>query len=122
MSDSEDQATEKLAKHLSLTYAALCHLAANLPIPVTLPRRGVSNIEATPAVRRMMELAEFQPMPEDQQGELFAICAFWLGALDLFGMLVSNEFHSTRASSVAANILMAEQHMLDLTEWIVDQD
>ncbi|MEU1155759.1 hypothetical protein ABZ369_22460 [Streptomyces sp. NPDC005918] len=122
MSDFEDQAMTKLANHLARTYVALAHIAANLPIPVTLPTGDVSNIEAIPAVRRMMELADDQPMPEEQQAELYAICSFWLGALDLYGMLAMVEFHSSRAHSVAANLLMAENHMLDLTEWIIEQD
>lgn len=122
MSDQEDQALEKISAHLSRTYQALCHLAVNLPVPVTLPTRGVTNIEAVPAVRRLMELAEDQPMPEEQQATLFATCAFWLGALDLYALLVANEFHTSRAHSAAANLLMVDDHMLSLTEWIIEQD
>ncbi|MFF1416553.1 hypothetical protein [Streptomyces sp. NPDC058280] len=120
MADFEDHVMQTLANHLSRTYAALATLCLNLPIEITLPTGAVSNIEATPAVRRVMDITEDQPMPEQQMAQLFAVCAFWLGALDLYGLL-AHEFHSARAHSAAANLLMAEDHMMDLATWLADQ-
>ncbi|WP_267244367.1 hypothetical protein [Streptomyces sp. PR69] len=121
MSDFEDQAMKRLSAHLSSTYAALAALCLNLPVPITLPTGAVSNIEATPAVRRIMEIVEDQPMPEAQQASLFAACAFWLGALDLYGLLAQGEFSDARAHSAAANLLMASDTMSDVAEWLGDQ-
>ncbi|MFD7016104.1 hypothetical protein [Streptomyces sp. NPDC059928] len=122
MSDNQDEVMETLAAHLSRAYSALATICLNLPIPVTLPATGaVSNLEAVPAVRRVMDIAEDQPMPEQQQATLFAICAFWLAGLDLYGLLAINEFHIARANSAAANLLMADDHMLDLGVWLFEQ-
>jgi hypothetical protein len=120
MSDFEDYATEKLAAHISRVYVALATLCLNLPIPVTLPTGEISNVEAIPAVRRTMDLIIDQPMPEENQAQLFAACALWLGAMDIYGLLVGHEFHSARAHSAAANLLMAEGSMLDIAEWLAN--
>lgn len=120
MSDFEDETTGKLAAHLSTSYTVLATVCLNLPIPVTLPTGAVSNVEVVPAVRRIMEIVEDQPMPQQQQATLFAVCAFWLGALDIYSLLIRDEFATARANSVAANLLMAEDHMMDLTVWLAD--
>jgi hypothetical protein len=119
MADSEDQAMKTLAHHLSRSYVVLTTLCLNLPVPVTLPTGAVSNVEVIPAIRRVMEIAEDQPMPESHQAELFAACAFWLGALDLYGLLVHN-FHTSRAHSAAANLIMCDSTMEDLVDWLAD--
>ncbi|MFC7869651.1 hypothetical protein ACFUS2_00625 [[Kitasatospora] papulosa] len=121
MSDFEELATRKIAAHLSVTYSGLATLCAALPIPVTLPTGAVSNLEAIPAVRRLMDITEDQPLPEQQQATLFAVGAFWLGAMDSYSLLVREEFHSARAHSAVAALLMADDHMMDLTVWLADQ-
>lgn len=122
MSDFEEFVMTKLAAHLSRTYSGLATLCLNLPVPVSLPTGAISNVEAIPAVRRAMEIAEEQPMPEDNQAELHAACAFWLGAMDLFGLLAGHEFHETRAVSAAACLIQAESILLDLAEWLGSLD
>ncbi|TXL91598.1 hypothetical protein [Streptomyces sp. IB2014 016-6] len=119
MADSEDQAMKTLARHLSQAYTVLATLCLNLPVPVTLPTGAVSNLEVVQAVRRMMEITEDQPMPEEQQASLFAACSFWLGALDLYGVL-TREFHTARAHSAAANLIMCDDTMHDLIVWLAD--
>ncbi|MER7807904.1 hypothetical protein [Streptomyces sp900116325] len=120
MSDFEDQAMRKMAAHLSESYSSLATICLNLPVPVTLPTGTVSNLEVVPAIRRVMDIVEDQPMPELQQATLLAICAFWLGAMDIYSLLVREEFHTARAHSAAANILMAEDHLQDLAVWLAD--
>ncbi|MFD8687834.1 hypothetical protein [Streptomyces sp. NPDC059651] len=120
MSDFEDGAMGKMAAHLSTSYTVLATVCLNLPIPVTLPTGAVSNVEVVPAVRRLMDITEDQPMPEIQQATLFAVCAFWLGGMDIYSLLVREEFNLARAHSVAANLLMAEDHLMDLTVWLKD--
>lgn len=121
MSDFEDLAMRKIAQHLSVTYSGLVTICAALPIPVALPTVAVSNLEAVPAVRRLMDITEDQPLPEQQQATLFAIAAFWLGAMDSYSLLHREEFHSARAHSAAAALLMADDHLMDLTVWLADQ-
>ncbi|MFE7128944.1 hypothetical protein [Streptomyces sp. NPDC057617] len=120
MSDFEDQVMRKLSTHLSVAYSGLIAVCAALPVPIALPTGEVSNLDAAPAVSRVMELAEDQPIPEAEQARLFSACAFWLGALDLYGLL-TREFTVARGYSVAANALMAESHMQDLGAWLADQ-
>ncbi|MFE9296579.1 hypothetical protein [Streptomyces niveus] len=119
MADSEDQAMKKLAQHLSMSYVVLATLCINLPIAVTLPTGEVSNVDIVPAIRRTMEIIEDQPMPEEQQATLFAACSFWLGAVDLYGLL-TRDFHTARAHSAAACLLMCDDVMGDLIEWLTD--
>ncbi|MGW7198473.1 hypothetical protein [Streptomyces chryseus] len=120
MSDFEEQAMNKLATDIGQLYSGLVTVCLNLPVMVTLPTGEVSNVDMVPAVRRVMDLIEDQPMPEDQQATLFACCAFWLGALDLFGLLVVEGFDKARAHSAAANVVMAEQHLMSVTLWLAD--
>ncbi|WP_052744213.1 hypothetical protein [Streptomyces odonnellii] len=120
MSDYEEQVKHTLSAHLSRAYSGLVAICAALPVPIALPTGEVSNLDTTPAVSRVMELAEDQPMPEEQQAHLFASCSFWLGALDLYGLLTLS-FSTARGYAVAANILMAESHMEDLGAWLADQ-
>ncbi|MER7814524.1 hypothetical protein [Streptomyces sp. NPDC096153] len=120
MSDSEDQMMENLAHRLAVSYSALATLCQNLPIEVTIPTGEVSNSEIVPALRRVMEIVEDQPMPRSQQNLLHAACAYWLGAMDLYGLLATVEFHSARGHSVAACLVMADDMMRLLTAWLAD--
>lgn len=120
MSDFEDEAMRKMAAHLSTSYTVLATVCLNLPIPVTLPTGAVSNVEVVPAIRRVMDIVEDQPMPQTQQATLFAVCAFWLAGMDIYTLLAREEFNIARAHSVAANLLMAEDHLMDLTVWLAD--
>ncbi|MFB6950194.1 hypothetical protein ACFCXP_11240 [Streptomyces niveus] len=119
MADSEDQAMERLAHHISMTYGVLATLCLSLPVAVTLPTGLVSNLDVVPAVRRMMDIIEDQPMPEEQQATLFAACSFWLGAMDLYGLL-TRDFHIARANSAAACLLMCDDTMNDLIVWLAE--
>ncbi|MFJ1581573.1 hypothetical protein [Streptomyces sp. NPDC088182] len=121
MSDFDDQAMGRLSTHVSLAYAALAAACAALPVPITLPIGKVSNVETGPAVARVMDLVRDQPMPEEQQAQLFAVCAFWLAALDLYGLLVKEGFTNARAHSAAANLLMAEDQLGDVLSWLREQ-
>ncbi|MEV4974432.1 hypothetical protein [Streptomyces scopuliridis] len=121
MSDFEDQSMSRLSAHVSVAYAALATACAILPVPVTLPTGTVSNVEAAPAVARAMDLVQDQPMPEEQQAQIFAACAFWLAALDLYGLLVKEGFTRARAHSTAANLLMAEDQLGDMLAWLREQ-
>ncbi|MEU2180092.1 hypothetical protein [Streptomyces thermolilacinus] len=120
MSDSQDQAMERLANHLARTYVALATLCLNLPLPITLPTGMISQDDVVPAIRRVMDICEDIPMPEDQQATLFAGCAFWLGAMDLYELL-ADDFNMARAHSAAACILMADDNLTDMALWLRDQ-
>ncbi len=123
MSDFEERAMRKIAAHMSVTYSNLVTVCLNLPLPVTLPTGEVSNLETVPAVRRLMTLTLDQPMPEEMKAHLFAVAAFWLGAMDCYGLLFREEvWEVSRAHSAAANLLMADGHLEDLAAWLGDQE
>ncbi|MFE5771429.1 hypothetical protein ACFQ7O_24050 [Streptomyces sp. NPDC056485] len=119
MSDIADEMRNQLGAHLTRAYGALVTVSLNLPVPVTLPDGVVTNMEAVPAVRRLLEIVEDQPMPEEAQANLFAACAFWLGAEDLFRLLCTEEFNGARAHSCAANLIMTEETLEDVTNFLL---
>ncbi|MFI7014400.1 hypothetical protein [Streptomyces sp. NPDC050164] len=120
MADSEDFVMGHLASRLGEIYTALALLCMSLPVEIVLPVGAVTNIETIPAVRRVAEIVEDQPMPEEVQAELYASCVFWLGAMDLYGIL-TQDYHSVRAQSALANLITAEQSAREVAEWIKDQ-
>ncbi|MEU9000524.1 hypothetical protein [Streptomyces sp. NPDC048551] len=117
MSDIEDAMRQELGAHLVQAYGDLATVALNLPIPVALPSGIVSNVEAVPAVRRLLEITRDQPMPEEPQATLFAACAFWLGAEELFRLLCA-EFIEARAHACAANLITADGALEDLANFL----
>ncbi|MFM9675788.1 hypothetical protein [Streptomyces brasiliscabiei] len=120
MADSQDMTMRHLASRLSDIYTAIALLCMSLPVEIIIPIGSVSNVEAIPAVRRVAEIVEDQPMPEEVQAELFASCVFWLAAIDLYGLL-TQDFHEARAQSALANLIMAEDSAKMVAAWIKDQ-
>ncbi|WEH40782.1 hypothetical protein [Streptomyces sp. AM 2-1-1] len=120
MSDFEEMAMRKLSAHLSTTYSSIATACAALPIPVIIPTGAVSNLEAVPAMRRVLALAADQPMPELHQAELFGAAAHWLGAMDSYSLLIREEFHEARTYSAAANLIAADGAVMDLAVWLAD--
>ncbi|MDX3831375.1 hypothetical protein [Streptomyces europaeiscabiei] len=120
MADSQDMAMSYLASRIGDIYTAIALLCMSLPVEIVLPIGSVSNIEVIPAVRRVAEIVEDQPMPEEVQAELFASCVFWLAAIDLYGLL-TQDFHEVRVQSALANLIMAEDSAKAVAVWIKDQ-
>ncbi|MEV5606998.1 hypothetical protein [Streptomyces sp. NPDC052225] len=121
MADSEDLNIEELARKLSLTYQGLVLCCEQLPIPVALPRHGATNVEAEPAVRRVAELADDQPMPEEIKAHLFTAAIFWLSGLDVFRVLVMDGWHDARGLQVIGCLVVAQEALSDLGEWLIEQ-
>lgn len=120
MADSQDMTMGYLASRIGDIYTAIALLCMSLPVEIVLPIGSVSNVEVIPAVRRVAEIVEDQPMPEEVQAELFASCVFWLAAIDLYGLL-TQDFHEVRVQSALANLIMAEDSAKVVAAWIKDQ-
>lgn len=120
MADSQDMAMGHLAARLGDIYTAIALLCMSLPVEIIIPIGSVSNVEVIPAVRRVAEIIDDQPMPEEVQAELFASCVFWLAAIDLYGLL-TQDFHEARVQSALANLIMAEDSAKMVAVWIKDQ-
>ncbi|MEU2180091.1 hypothetical protein [Streptomyces thermolilacinus] len=122
MSDSQEKMLEELGRRLGQVYGALAAACESLPVlPISIPLDGrVSNLEAVPAVRRAAELAEEVPMPEDQQAQLFTASTMWLAAMDLYALLVRTEYIEARAQGCIGCIIVAEDALIFLMEWLAD--
>jgi len=120
MADSQDMEMGRLASRIGEIYTALALICMSLPVEIVLPIGSVSNIETIPAVRRVVEIVEDQPMPEEVQAELYASCIFWLAAIDLYGLL-TEDYHEARVQSALANLIMADDSAGMVAEWIKDQ-
>ncbi|MBP2583382.1 hypothetical protein J3A78_003860 [Streptomyces sp. PvR006] len=118
MSDYQDEIMGRIARDLSLTYTILVKACANLPLPITLPTGEISNLDAVPAVRRVSEIVEDIPMPQDAQAALFASCCFWLASMDLYGLLCQ-DFHQARAHSALATLIVTTDSLAELGDWLL---
>ncbi|MFF1416551.1 hypothetical protein [Streptomyces sp. NPDC058280] len=119
MSDSEDATMELLTHRLTTTYTGLVATCATLPIPITLPTGDVSSKDLIPAVRRIVEIVEEQPVPEDQQAQLFTGAVLWLAAADLYSMLIKGEFIEARAAGALGTPMIANDALHALGEWLL---
>ncbi|CAM5366743.1 hypothetical protein SCALM49S_04558 [Streptomyces californicus] len=88
------------AHRLTTAYGGLVACCAQLPLPIALPTGAVTNLEMIPAVRRIEQLAEEQPMPEAQQSALYTGAILWLAAADLYRLLVEEGYVEARAAGV----------------------
>ncbi|MEU0084912.1 hypothetical protein [Streptomyces sp. NPDC006274] len=118
MADSQDEMMEHIAFRLSVIYTGLVACCEALPLPISLPTGAVSNLETVPAVRRVSEIAEEVPIPEDHQAQLFTAAILWLAAMDLYGLLVKMEYSEPRAHGALAAMLIAHDAVTDLAEWL----
>lgn len=124
MSDFEDETRNHLSALIAVAYRDLTVICENLPISITMTApvdKTVVLSDAIPAVRRVMILIEEQPLPETQKDMIVSACAYWLGAVDIFTMLVVNGFHTARALSAAAVLDDADKHLTAISTWLADR-
>ncbi|MEV7422852.1 hypothetical protein [Streptomyces sp. NPDC091212] len=117
MSDNSDRMIERIGDKIGYTYAALVVVCAALPVPVALPKGIVTSEEIIPAVRRVVEIIDEIPLPEGQQAELFTAAVLWLGAVDLYELLLHTPFEASRAASAMGILLVAVDTLKDLAAW-----
>ncbi|MFC8676704.1 hypothetical protein ACFUEN_28965 [Streptomyces griseorubiginosus] len=124
MADSNDLSHEGIATKLATQYAVLVRACEMLPIPIALPEPNafMSNVEMVPAVRRVADIADAQPIPEEIQSHLFTAAIFWLTGMDLLGMLVTNEWNEIRAFQALAALSMSGSALADLGVWVLEQE
>ncbi|MCX4575628.1 hypothetical protein OHB41_21030 [Streptomyces sp. NBC_01571] len=123
MADSGDLSIEAIARKIAGQYAVLQISCEMLPVPIALPEASVtlSNLDTIPAVQRVVDLAEEQPMPEEVQAHLFTAAIFWLTAMDLLGIIVANEWTDARAYQALGALSISGDALKDLGTWLVDQ-
>jgi hypothetical protein len=119
MADRNDEVMGALAFTVSQVYSLLVHVCGMLPVPIGLPvDHHIPTSLAVPAIRRITEVAQDQPMGEDQMLKLYGASIYLLAAIDLYG-LCSASYHDTRADAVAANLLLAEEDLESLEIWLM---
>ncbi|MFJ2432955.1 hypothetical protein ACIOWM_07055 [Streptomyces anulatus] len=121
MSDHEDEMMATAVHRLTTTYGGLVACCAQLPLPIALPTGVVTNLEMIPAVRRIEQLAEEQPMPEDQQSALYTAAVLWLAAADLYRLLVEEGYIEARAAGLLGVLMIARDAIHDLGTWLLEQ-
>ncbi|MER8083829.1 hypothetical protein ABTZ57_01370 [Streptomyces sp. NPDC094048] len=121
MSDHEDEMMNLAGERLASIYGGLVACCEMLPLPIALPKGIVSNLDMVPAVRRIEQLADEQPMPEDQQAQLYTAAISWLAATDLFSLLVNEEYVEARAAGVLGTLMIARDCLTDLGTWLLEQ-
>ncbi|MFJ2178909.1 hypothetical protein ACIOHE_39200 [Streptomyces sp. NPDC087851] len=119
MTDRADEMMEHAGHQIAHIYSGLASACAALPLPITLPTGVVTSEEIIPAVRRIVEIIEEVPLPEDQQADLFAVATYWLAAVDLYGINV-HEFEESRVAGVMGILLMAGETLGQLAEWLLN--
>jgi len=121
MSDQRDDELQHLWEHIAKVYLVIVASCSGLPIPIGLPIGVVTNLEMVPAVRRVVHIADDQPIPEQHQVNLSIGCTHWLAAVDLYGLLVGEEFDRVRVLGLLSNLTMAEEALRDLLNWLASQ-
>ncbi|WP_267244368.1 hypothetical protein [Streptomyces sp. PR69] len=122
MSDSRDERLAYIANRIRLIYVGLVDACEALPLPITLPKGSdVTNVEAIPAVRRVAEISEEEPMPEEQRAQLFTAAIMWLMAMDLYGLLVRFDYADARADGAQAALMLAHDAVTDLGAWLLNE-
>lgn len=121
MSDHEDQMMSTAAHRLATTYGGLTACCAQLPLPIALPTGLATNLEMVPAVRRIEQLAEEQPMPELQQSALYTSAVLWLAAADLYRLLVEEDYAEARVAGLLGILMIARDSINDLGSWLLEQ-
>ncbi|MEU6513649.1 hypothetical protein [Streptomyces sp. NPDC046978] len=124
MADSGDLNIEAIAHKIATQYAVLAASCDMLPIPIAIPEptETLSNRDTVPAVRRVAEIADGQPVPEEVQAHLFTAAIFWLTAMDLLGILVSNQWNEVRGFQALAALDVSGSALADLGTWLLGQD
>lgn len=124
MADSNNLNLEAIARSIAKQYAVLVAACEMLPIPVALPEptETLSNADTVPAVRRLAEIADEQPVPVEVQASIFTAALFWLTAMDMLGLLVVNEWNDIRGFQALAALEMSGSALADLGTWVLNQD
>ncbi|MEV8544533.1 hypothetical protein [Streptomyces sp. NPDC051572] len=118
MADHKDESVGDLALSISMIYTILVNLCGKLPVPIGLPiDQDVPGPATTPAIQRVAEVAEDQPMGDTQVEQLYLGCIYLLAAIDLYE-ICTVRFTMTRVEGAAANLLLAEGELNTLTLWL----
>ena len=121
MSDEHDGTFHALLIQLIGSYAMFGRIFHELPVPVALPHGLIAGPMMREAIIRTAELAEDQPMPEEQQTLLERACLMWIAADHMLAVYHHDQEMEYLAAAAVHCIEVADDAALSLGEWLVDQ-
>ncbi|MER8233485.1 hypothetical protein [Streptomyces sp. NPDC094049] len=108
MSDKHEQDLNAISGPLGSCYLVIAKVCAHLPIPIELPVGIVlDSAVAVPAVVRVTELIQDQPVDEEVQSALFSACLFWLASVKLFSRFTAIKDDPTAGVEIELILLVA---------------
>lgn len=121
MADDFDAKMEEVSERILHNYLGLRSLSALLPIPVQLPEGNIVGQEVLDAVRRLGEIVEDQPMPEQTQTAVAAAAGFYLASIDLFGLQLTHP-ETDRTLSLHCNLAGTWDALTFVMQWLLGPD
>ncbi|MER8030706.1 hypothetical protein ABTZ78_17305 [Streptomyces bauhiniae] len=124
MADSNDFDQERITRSLIKQYMVLRSACEMMPLPIVLPKQAdgiFDNSEASPAVRRIVEIADELPIPEENRAELFTAALFWLTASDLLAIILGHGWSDVRGFQALAALELSGDALAAFGMWVLDQ-
>lgn len=121
MSDKNEEAFEAIMADIVMSYGAMGHVFSHLPVPVQFPRGEINAADARDAVIRAAQIAQDQPMPEEQQILMERTALLWLAAFEM-AALFQRAPEPFRAGAAVHCIMGSDQAMISLGEWLLGQE
>jgi len=119
MADHDDEVMREVALAISTVYTVLVDVCMALPVPIGLPTDPHIPVqEAYPAIQRVADLADEQPMGELQGVQLYTGCIHLLAAIDLYALCAAR-YMDTRAEGASANLIVAQDALQTLRLWLL---
>ncbi|WP_411140263.1 hypothetical protein [Streptomyces sp. x-80] len=123
MSDEFEHRVRETAHHLLVTYQLIIQVCELLPVPITLPNSEViESREIIPAVARVVEIIEDQPITEIQQAGIWGACLHWLAGANLFTQLLATPADPTLDLQIQINVVVAGEALVLISQELRHQE
>jgi len=123
MSDASEWGMRNVAAELVDFYDLLVALVASLPIPISLPSGpAYDSKEIVPAVRRVVEIINDQPVSDEVKAGVWGVCLHWLSAAEMFTLLTARGWDEIRAQQALINLTAASVALEGLEEVLREQE
>lgn len=124
MSDEFEHQVRETGNALAVTYKLLVQVCELLPVPITLPNSEViESREIIPAVARVVEIIEDQPINEIQQAGIWGACLHWLAGANLFTQMLAMETTDHMLDlQIQINVVVAGEALVLLSQELRHQE
>ncbi|WP_019548460.1 MULTISPECIES: hypothetical protein [Streptomycetaceae] len=118
MADRYERMLRAMRVDLTLAYAQLALVCHRMPIPVDLPTHEDIDFQddMTPAVRRLVEIADDLPVDEDTKAGVFMTAIDWLTAVDLWTLLASTGQNTVREMCFTGALVRVRELLAELLQ------